>query len=341
MTPLRFVVIGTGKIASKVTPRMQAAEGVEVVGVASRSIERARAFAAQHGLADAWTERDLLESPDAFDAAYVTAPNHLHPAWCARLTAIGKHTLCEKPIVWKKADAERIYDEARKTGVVVVEAFAYPHTEWMRALASNVESLIGPIVRIDGSFEIEIAAGPTDNVRYSRALAGGAMMDLGCYPMGVARILAGEPRHETIEASAEIVDLHTDGGGGVDGSSKASWTTASGVEVTVSCSMVRAGTHISTIIGKRGTIEIPKQSIPTGYAVTIDNTTETHGTPGDIDGGDGGAMYTKQAERFARAVAGTADSVPSPLWSISQADTMERVLAKMHLDLGDAPASPF
>ncbi|MEM1184586.1 MAG: Gfo/Idh/MocA family oxidoreductase [Planctomycetota bacterium] len=340
MEPVRFAILGTGKIARKVTPRIIAAEGAVVVGAASRSLDRARAFADDFGLEHAWTE-DTVGQAEEVDAVYVTVPNHMHPSWSIRLVRAGKHVLMEKPIVWTVADAERVYREASDARRVLVEAFAYPHTDAMRSALERLDD-IGPIRKVEGYFEIEISSGPTENVRYSRDLAGGAMMDLGCYPMGFARLVAGEPELDTLDAGAEFVDLFSGSADGdaVDGSSWARWTTKSGVDVEIACSMTKKNRWGARIEGDKGVIEVPLVSMPTGLSITTDSGTETIGLPGEPEKADSAEMYTRQAAAFARAVRDGAQPVPTPAWSIEQAKVMERVLQRMGLELPQAPEMP-
>lgn len=340
----RFAIMGTGRIASKVCPLIAKASGCEVTLVASRSRERARCFAETHGIG-AWCTYEELPTHDGADAVYLTLPNHAHPGASVDLMRAGKHVLCEKPLAWRAADARSAYAVAERTGRVLVEAFAFVHTPWMQRVADLIPR-IGPVRRIEGHFEIPIADGPTSNVRYSRALAGGSMMDLGCYPMSFARCVTGEePDFGTLEAGCDLVDLYVDPetggkrpGDGVDGSAWAKWRTPSGVGVEIASSMTRAGKFGAIVDGAHGRVEVPEMSIPNGLRVCIDGRApEIDGTPGDKDSADALRMYTLQAESFARACRGEGEPTPSPQWSINQALVMERVLAGMGLHLGRAP----
>jgi xylose dehydrogenase (NAD/NADP) len=340
----RFAIMGTGKIAAKVCPLIAAADGCAVTLVASRSRERAQRFAEAHGIR-AWCSYEELPGHDAADAVYLTLPNHAHPGASADLMRAGKHVLCEKPLAWRAADARSVYAVAERTGRVLVEAFAFVHTRWMGRVAELVER-IGPVRRIEGYFEIPISDGPTSNVRYSRALAGGSMMDLGCYPMSFARCVTGEePDFRTLEAGCELVDLYVDpetggklGADAVDGSAWAKWRTASGVEVEIASSMTRAGKFGAVVHGDGGRIEVPEMSIPNGVRVCVEGCApEVEGTPGAKDSAEALRMYTLQAASFGRACRGEGAPTPSPQWSINQAMVMERVLAGMGLHLGKAP----
>ncbi len=257
----------------------------------------------------------------------------------------GKHVLCEKPLAWRASDARSAYAVAERTSRVLVEAFAFVHTPWIDRVAALIDR-IGPVRRIEGHFEIPISDGPTSNVRYSRALAGGSMMDLGCYPMSFARCVTGEePDFDTLEAGCDLVDLYvdpeTDGklpGDAVDGSAWARWRTPSGIEVDIACSMTRAGKFGAVVLGEKGRVEVPEMSIPNGLRVCLNGCDpEIDGTPGAKDSADALRMYTLQAESFGKACRGEGPPTPSPEWSINQALVMERVLEGMGLHLGRAP----
>lgn len=250
--PLRFAIMGTGRIAGKVTPHIQAAEGCRVVAAASRDADRARTFASQLAIgetADAGCAYDDLLTRDDIDAVYITLPNGDHPVWSERLLEAGKHVLCEKPLCWTRAQAERLFDAATANGRVLAEAFMYLHAPLtadavrltQQAIREPDASPIGRLTKIEARFDISIEDGwdptPKSNVRYSRALMGGAMMDLGCYPLSFVRTVLGEPLLETpdlFQINATMVDLFegtpNDGSDAVDGAATIKGTTPSGIE---------------------------------------------------------------------------------------------------------------
>ncbi|MBZ0172077.1 MAG: Gfo/Idh/MocA family oxidoreductase, partial [Phycisphaerales bacterium] len=287
--PLRFAIMGTGRIAGKVAPCIAEAEGCEVVVVASRSVERAREFANQIGVPHACTYDEMLGRDD-IDAVYVTMPNNDHPVWSERLLRAGKHVLCEKPLCWTRAQAERLFAVAAEHERVLVEAFMYVHSpltaEAVR-LARDPASPIGPLRRIEAHFDITIAAEQTDNVRYSRALAGGSVMDLGCYPLSFARHMTGETP-ATMEAEAEMVDLFSgssrDGSDTVDGRARMWGAFPSGVEFDLTCSMVGGQRVEARLIGERGKAVVHHFPRPEKIEVRVG------GESREIEAGDAGGL---------------------------------------------------
>ncbi len=358
--PLRFAIMGTGNIAGKVTPHIQAADGCEVVASASRDAVRARAFASELGIGqtpDAGCTYDDLLARDDIDAVYITLPNGDHPVWSEDLLEAGKHVLCEKPLCWTRDQAERLFDAACANDRVLAEAFMYLHAPltakaveiaW-KAVKEPESSPIGRLTKVEARFDISIEDGwdptPKSNVRYSRALMGGSLMDLGCYPLSFVRTVLGEPLGDSVdslEISATMVDLFegtpNDGSDAVDGAVTVKGMTPSGIELDLSCSMIerdaeqggRAPEVVARLIGERGVAEI--RDFPRPERIVL--------TGGGVEGGerviesplaDPAEVYRLQAESFARAAQSMADGdasepTPSPAWSIEQAGVIERVL---------------
>ena len=166
------------------------ADGVEVAAVASRDPARARAYADQHGIERAHGSYEALLQDGDIDAVYISLPNSLHHEWTLRALEVGKHVLCEKPYSRRAADVEQAYAVADRAGLVVSEAFMWRHhPQTQRVLEVLPE--IGELETIRATF----AFGLDDlaNVRMLPELDGGALMDVGCYCVSAARLLAGEP----------------------------------------------------------------------------------------------------------------------------------------------------
>ena len=349
--------MGTGKIAAKVTPYIANAAGCTVTLAASRSADRARDFADKLGIPDVCTY-DQLASRDDIDAVYITLPNHAHPEWADRLLRAGKHVLCEKPLCWTRAQAERLFTTASELDRVLVEAFMSLHTPLMpemaaiarAAIADPNASPIGRLTRIEAAFNYPTPPGPSDNVRFSRALAGGALMDVGCYPLSFARAVLGfgpaAPTAETdplaaadLAARAEMVDLYTgspnDGTNNrtdsVDGRCTITGATTTGVQLDLACSMIEdpaAGpTVYATLIGNRGKAHMPDLPRPERIELTTPDGVRTIASPL----ADPFDAYRLQAESFAKAAMGEGPPLPSPAWSIAHAATMEHLLDQIGL----------
>jgi predicted dehydrogenase len=174
----------------------------EVVAVAARDRSRAEAFARKHGVPRTCASYDeLVRDPD-LDAVYNPLPNSLHCEWTIRALEAGKHVLCEKPLASNADEAARMAETAEKTGLVLMEAFHWryhPLAARMREIVEGGE--LGRVEHVEASMCIPLIL-PGD-IRYRLDLAGGALMDAGCYAVSAVRFLAGaEP--EAVRAEARL-----------------------------------------------------------------------------------------------------------------------------------------
>ncbi len=200
-------IISTALINRRFIAGAREAPNVELLAVASREQALAERYAAEHGLPRAYGSYEALLADPEIEAVYISLPNSLHVDWSIRALEAGKHVLCEKPLGRRAADVERAFDVAQAAGLFLMEAFMYRHNPQTRRLAELVAGgAIGRPRMIRASFSHH-GAGP-GNVRLSAALEGGALMDVGCYCVSGARLLAGEP----VRVSGEQVI----GGEGVD-----------------------------------------------------------------------------------------------------------------------------
>jgi len=184
---VRWGVLGCAAIATeKVIPAMQRSQRCEVVAIASRDGGRAAETAEQlaiprhHGSYD-----DLLADPGV-EAVYIPLPNHLHAEWTLRAAAAGKHVLCEKPLALTATEAAEMVEGCRTAGVVLMEAFMYRlHPMWLRVRELVTAGTIGELEAIQVFFSYRNV--DPENIRNIAEYGGGALMDIGCYAINVAR----------------------------------------------------------------------------------------------------------------------------------------------------------
>ena len=213
VAPVAWGVLSTARIGAALVAGARQTAKADVVAVASRSAQAAQAFAQLHGIARAHaTYEDLLADP-AVEAVYVPLPNSMHVDWTLRALRAGKHVLCEKPMDRRPERVAEAFDVADAEGLVLSEAFMWrhsPQTAGLRELLDN--GAIGDVRLIRACFSFALA-GDAD-VRLDPALDGGALMDVGCYCVSGARLVAGgEPLSVSAEAvmSASGVDLRLAG----------------------------------------------------------------------------------------------------------------------------------
>ena len=189
VAPVRWGVLGAAHIAmSKVIPAMQRSPMTPVVAIASRDAEKARAAAWQLGIPRAYGSYEELLADPEIDAIYNPLPNHLHVPWSIRAAEAGKHVLCEKPLALSAADARQLLQVRDRTGVQIGEAFMVrAHPQWAAVRELIAEGRIGELKAIAGHFSY--FRRDRADVRSRPEWGGGALMDVGCYPITLARWL--------------------------------------------------------------------------------------------------------------------------------------------------------
>jgi len=188
--PLRFGILGAARIApmALVRPARRVPEAT-VVAVAARDPERARRFAAKHGIPRVHERYDALLADPYVEAVYNPLPNALHARWTIRALEAGKHVLCEKPFSTTVAEAEAMAAAAQRSGRVLVEAFHYRyHPLFARLRAILTSGELGEVRHLEAHFCVPMLL-PRD-IRYRADLGGGALMDVGCYTVHLLRHLA-------------------------------------------------------------------------------------------------------------------------------------------------------
>ena len=196
MQKVRWGILSTSRFAqTKILPALRRCAHVEVAAVASRELARARTVAADFKIPKAYGSYDeLLADPD-IDVIYNPSPNHLHVPWSLKALDAGKHVLCEKPIALSAAEAQTLLDASRRhPRQKIMEAFMYRlHPQWRRAVSIVRDGGVGEPLGVHTWFSY-FNEDP-DNVRNQPDIGGGALMDIGCYAISVARLVFGaEPR---------------------------------------------------------------------------------------------------------------------------------------------------
>jgi xylose dehydrogenase (NAD/NADP) len=238
---VRWGILSTARIGAALVGGARSAAAAEIVAVASRSEPLARAFAEAHAIPRAHASYEaLLADPDV-EAVYIPLPNGMHVDWTVRALRAGKHVLCEKPLDRRVARVEHAFDVAERSGLVLSEAFMWRHHPQTRRLRALLDDrAIGEVRLVRASFSF-LLAGDGD-VRLDAALDGGALMDVGCYCVSGARLVAGEP----LSVSAQAVTR------GVDTRLTALLRFPGDVLATIDCGLDVAGRHELEVAGTEG-----------------------------------------------------------------------------------------
>ena len=209
MEKTNWGILSTANIGRKaMIPALKASEMAEVRAVASRDLDKARQFADELQIAQAYgSYQDLLED-DEIQAVYIPLPNHLHKAWSIRAVRAGKHVLCEKPLALTAEDCEEMKSTAEAHGVLLMESFMYRHHPRIIAAREMVKSgKIGELKIIDTAFTFRLK--DENDIRWKPEMGGGAVMDVGCYCINICRLMAGrEP--QVVQARAEWASSSVD-----------------------------------------------------------------------------------------------------------------------------------
>jgi len=198
--PVRWGVLGAADIAvTKVIPAMGRSALSKVTAIASRSAERARATADSLGIPTSYGSYEELLADPEIEAVYIPLPNHLHAEWAIAAIEAGKHVLCEKPMATTSADAVAMIEAAERAGVKLMEAFMYRlHPLWVEVRRLLGEGVIGDLLAVQSFFSY-YNDDPGD-IRNRLDAGGGALFDIGCYPVNVARMLFGTEPSEVMAA---------------------------------------------------------------------------------------------------------------------------------------------
>lgn len=295
---VRWGVLGAAKIAlTKVIPGMQHASNVEIAAIASRDLTKAQAAAAKLGIAKAYGSYEELLADKSIDAIYNPLPNHLHVPWSVKSADAGKHVLCEKPIAMDAAETDLLIEARNRNRVKIGEAFMVKlHPQWLRARELVRSGSIGDLQSIVSVFSY-FNSDP-NNIRNRSDIGGGAMMDIGCYPVTMARFLFGR---EPVRVSA-LVDR--DPAMQIDRLTSAILDFAPGQAIfTVSTQLVPF--QRMQILGtkKRIDIEIPYNTPPDRPSrIFIDDGVKLGGLSAQIEEFPTVDQYTLQGEAFSRAI---------------------------------------
>ncbi len=302
---LRFGILGTGNIANQFAEGVADARRCTIHAVASRQPDRASTFAKAHEIPNAYGTYDELLNDPAVDAVYISLPNTMHHAWTLKALNAGKHVLCEKPLACTYAEAHEMFDAARQQRRILVEAFMYRSHPQTRLLRQELErGTIGQVKLIRASFcyctrKIE------GNIRFVPELAGGALMDIGCYCVDLARLVTGaEPSamHASSQRHPAEVDEYVCG----------TLKYEQGVLAQFCCGMTVQTDNAALICGDEGYLRIPVPWKPpvSGAMIEVgrmtpprqDGQARTESGTRMIEVPPCGALYGLEADDFAAVV---------------------------------------
>jgi len=267
---IRWGILSTANIGRKrVIPAIHESHNGVVAAVASRDLQRAQQFAQETDISTAYGGyQDLIDDPD-IDAIYIPTPNSEHMEWSLRCAEANKPTLCEKPLAANAEDAQKMVDAFEERNVLFAEAFMYRfHPQTQRVKAMIDDGAIGDLMAMQAAFTFTV--NDESNVRLNKDLAGGSVMDVGCYCVNVMRLMSGAEPYRS-HAFAHVGD-----DSGVDESLTGILMFSGNIVGHFDSSLRTYRTHTYELRGTQGRIRVDE-----GFVMSADSETVIHHWQGD------------------------------------------------------------
>jgi predicted dehydrogenase len=262
---LRWGILGVANISNRLLPAFAKAANAELVGIASRSLQKAQDAARAADIPKAFGSYEALLDDATIDAVYNPLPNHLHDEWTRKAAERGKHVLCEKPLTPTARETEALvaFCDARK--IKLMDGFMWPHhprTKQMKDLLASGK--LGRVERVTGTFTFALPMDPA-NIRLQSACAGGSLLDVGCYPVYGIRWAFGEEPVKVWAAARHRFD--------VDVEMSATLWFADGRLANFDCGFTHPMRQWLEIVGEKGTLTVPQMWVPrkSNYLVQTDD----------------------------------------------------------------------
>jgi predicted dehydrogenase len=300
---VRWGILGVANINNRWLPSFPRAKHAELRAIASRDPSKAQAAASAAGIPKAHGSYEALLSDPEIDAVYLPLPNTLHAEWTRKAADRGKHILCEKPLTTTAPLAEELIEYCAARNVKLMEGFMWPHHPRTARIRQALDSgTIGQVQHVAGTFTFPLPLDPS-NIRLRPEMAGGSLLDVGCYPVFAIRWAFGEePVHVFAAARYDYgVDLEVSG---------ILWF-ADGRTGTFDCGFVSPMRQWLEITGSDGVLRVPDLWVPPLARATF--TIECNGRENELVAVEGEDQIARMIDDFSLAVQGTAPLHPDPM----------------------------
>jgi predicted dehydrogenase len=254
---LAWGIITAGKIARKFCNGVVRSHRCRLAAVAARGLDRAESFAREFEIPKCYDDYQALIEDPKVEAVYVGTPHPLHAEWAIAAARAGKHVLCEKPVAMNAADAARIVDAAREAGVFLMEAFMYRcHPQTTRVVELVRSGRVGELRAVRATFSYK---GTYDlkSLKLDKHLGGGGILDVGCYPVSMTRLLVGAARGKPCAEPLELEAMGRIGPeSGVDEYAIANLRFGDGVLAQLATGVQLAMDNTVTVFGSEGRLDV-------------------------------------------------------------------------------------
>ncbi|MCT7378454.1 aldo/keto reductase [Chelativorans salis] len=253
---LRWGILGPGNIAKAFAGGIAHSETGELVAVGARRPDKAR-YAEDFAGARVLDGYQALLNDPGVEAVYISTPHPLHAKWAIKAARAGKHVLCEKPMGLTAYEADAAFHAARKAGTFMGEAFMYRfHPQTAKLIELISDGAIGEVRLIRSSFGFAMPSVMPEHRLYANHLAGGSILDVGCYPVSIARLLAGAVEGKPFLDPVRVVGTAHLGETGVDEWASAALNFDNGIIAEASCSISLKQDNMLRVFGTKGRIEV-------------------------------------------------------------------------------------
>jgi predicted dehydrogenase len=312
---LKWGILGTAKINLKTIPAIKRLPNQIIVGLASRTPQKAHEFCKHFAIEKVYESYDQLITSKEIDAVYISLPNDQHYEWSKKCLQNGKHVLCEKPMVLNAENALELTALARENGLMLMEGYMYRHHRQIQIIQNLIKAnKIGTIQNVRISFHYTIPK-EQQNIRLNASNGGGALWDIGCYCVDLANLLFSS-MPKTVFATANFE-------GGVDRAFSGLMVYDSGKSAQFDCSFQGVRRDALEIVGTTGVIQLNhpfKGSVHESIQIILNDGVEQVEVYDEID------TYTAEFDNFYDCIKGTAKPIMTNQDSIATIKTIEALL---------------
>ena len=265
MEKIKWGIIGPGNLANNFADGLKSSYSGQLVAIASNNEDRRKNFGDKYDIHSDFrfdSYEDIINS-EHIDAIYISTPHNLHAEWTIKAAGKGKHVLCEKPGAVNLNEGKKIIEAVKEAGVFYMEGFMYRcHPQIPKLLEIIKNKTIGEIESIETSFGYDTGKTIPESRIFNKELTGGAILDVGLYPISFSRLISGVATGEKflepnfINAEGRIGDT------GVDEVAHANLEFKNGIKAKVSTAIRESMKNNAIILGSEGTIELPDPWMP-------------------------------------------------------------------------------
>ncbi|MBI3822247.1 MAG: Gfo/Idh/MocA family oxidoreductase [Planctomycetes bacterium] len=311
---IRWGILGVANINNRLLPGFAKAANAELVGIASRSLQKAQDAAKAAGIPKAFGSYEALLDDPTIDAVYNPLPNHLHDEWTRKAAERGKHVLCEKPLTPTACEAEALVAFCHVKKVTLMDGFFWPHHPRTHEIKKLLQSgKLGRVERVNAAFTFTLPLAKA-NIRLSPTSAGGSLLDVGCYcTYGIRWAFGEEP--VKVWAAATFKD-------GVDTALCATLWFADGRMANFDCSFIHPYREWLEIVCTHGVVTIPDMWIPRQASYFVQGNETLNTEEFMVPGHD---QIQCMIEDFGRAVLEDKPVYPAPEEAVKLAKVLDAI----------------